>query len=91
MSTFFQYLFLSFPSFQADIIMALAGSNGGSWSTTFLPKSSSRLIAEGNLVYGENETVSPASLARDLRGKFPAIGNSSQGPESADRISNPIG
>lgn len=24
--------------FQADIIMALAGSNGGSWSTTLAPK-----------------------------------------------------
>ncbi|KAK4770016.1 hypothetical protein SAY87_030548 [Trapa incisa] len=76
---------------KADIIMALAGSNGGSWSTTFSPKSGSRLISEGNLVIGENEIVSAASVARDLRGKFPAIGNSGHGAESADRISNPIG
>ncbi|PKI51769.1 hypothetical protein CRG98_027817 [Punica granatum] len=76
---------------KADIIMALAGSNGGSWSTTFSPKSNSRPTSEGNIVMGENETVGMASLARDLHGKFPAIANSSHGPESADRISNPIG
>lgn len=84
-------IFLLLPSFQADIIMALAGSNGGYWSTTFSPKSSSRPMSEGNIVTGDNETVGTASLVRDPRGKFPAIGSSSRGPESADRISNPIG
>ncbi|WJX70528.1 hypothetical protein P8452_54624 [Trifolium repens] len=28
---------------QADVIMSLAGSNGGSWSTTFSPKSAAKL------------------------------------------------
>ena len=35
---------------QADVIMALAGSDGGSWSTSFSPKSTANLA-------GADETV----------------------------------
>lgn len=78
---------------KADIIMALAGSNGGSWSTTFSPKSGLRPTTEGNVLAGENETggASNAPLPRDFRGKLPVSVNSGHGLDSSERISNTIG
>ncbi|KAI4337367.1 hypothetical protein L6164_015794 [Bauhinia variegata] len=42
---------------KADIIMALAGSNGGSWSTKYSPKSTAKPVSDSNLPTGENETA----------------------------------
>lgn len=44
--------------FQADVIMALAGSNGGSWSTSLLPNLSLKVKPSGGddtPLSGEND------------------------------------
>lgn len=42
---------------QADVIMGLDGSNGGSWSTTFSTESFVKLHHYNNARNGENEIV----------------------------------
>ncbi|KAK9273070.1 hypothetical protein L1049_017877 [Liquidambar formosana] len=78
---------------KADVIMALAGSNGGSWSTTFSPKSSVRPVSESYMPNGENEigTASNIAFLREFRGRSSVIGNSSHGFSSGDRISTLAG
>ncbi|XP_050213790.1 protein TIFY 8 isoform X2 [Mercurialis annua] len=77
---------------KADVIMALAGSNGGSWSTTYSPKPTvTRPVCETS---GETEAVMPtdALLQRELRGRLSGSGNASHGVVgSGDRISTAIG
>lgn len=74
---------------KADVIMALAGSNGGSWSTTYSPKSSVRPVSESHMPNGENETGTASNIAflRDYHGRSSVIGHSSPGFTSGDRIS----
>lgn len=78
---------------QADVIMALAGSNGGSWSTTYSPKSTVRPSGESNMPGGDNETVmaNNMALSREFRGRLSATGISNHGVGSSDRISTPSG
>jgi hypothetical protein len=77
---------------KADVIMALAGSNGGSWSTNYMPKSSGSRIPTTT---GENsymlknsgiETGSAGNSAMPLefRTRLPVTGSSSHqfGPDS---------
>ncbi|XP_057731431.1 protein TIFY 8 isoform X5 [Arachis stenosperma] len=70
---------------KADVIMSLAGSNGGSWSTAFSPKSSVKLANDSNLHSGENDTGIP----HDLHGRLPITGSSSHAIVPGDRISTP--
>uniref|UniRef100_A0A5B6ZWS8 Protein TIFY n=1 Tax=Davidia involucrata TaxID=16924 RepID=A0A5B6ZWS8_DAVIN len=75
---------------KADVIMALAGSNGGSWSTTYLPKSAVRPSpGESCMPSGENETGVSSNfvLRREFRGRLPVTGSSSHGFGTGDRIS----
>lgn len=73
--------------FQADVIMALAGSNGGSWSTTYSPKSTVKPVGEST-PNGENETgmAGNSMFPREFRGRLSLTGNPSQGYGSGDRI-----
>ncbi|GMN45223.1 hypothetical protein TIFTF001_014427 [Ficus carica] len=66
---------------KADVIMALAGSNGGSWSTTFSPKSTAKLAGETHMPSGEVETgnANNMTLLRDYRRRLSIPGSSSQG------------
>ncbi|KAA8525352.1 hypothetical protein F0562_007230 [Nyssa sinensis] len=75
---------------KADIIMALAGSNGGSWSTTYLPKSGVRPSHDESFMpSGENETgvFRNFVLPREFRARLPVTGSSSHGFGTGDRIS----
>ncbi|XP_062163488.1 protein TIFY 8 [Alnus glutinosa] len=74
---------------KADVIMALAGSNGGSWSTTFSPKSTARPGGESNMPGGDNEAG--MALSREFRGRLPATGVSNHGGGSADQTLTPSG
>lgn len=78
---------------KADVIMALAGSNGGSWSTTYSAKSIMKPVNESNIPSGESEGGGNVNRAfpQEFRGILAAIGNTSQGIGSADRISTPGG
>lgn len=78
---------------QADVIMALAGSNGGSWSTAFSPKSAGKLVKDSNLHGGENETgtVSTIAFPQELHGKLSLTGSSSHAVGPVDRVSAPAG
>ncbi|CAJ2643457.1 unnamed protein product [Trifolium pratense] len=78
---------------KADVIMALAGSNGGSWSTTFSPKSAAKLVNDSNLHSGENETglVSNVAFPQELHGKLSFTGSSSRAVGPGDRVSTPAG
>ncbi|GMI81162.1 hypothetical protein HRI_001785700 [Hibiscus trionum] len=71
---------------KADVIMALAGSNGGSWSTTYSPKSAVRTVGENYVPNGEPEAVGSIAFSRELRGKTAMAGNASQATGSGDRI-----
>lgn len=74
--------------------MALAGSNGGSWSTTYMPKSGVRSPPGENYVQSrDNETsiAGNSALPREFRGRLSVAGNSSRGFGSGDRISIPPG
>ncbi|KAG5244325.1 protein TIFY [Salix suchowensis] len=64
---------------KADIIMALAGSNGGSWSTTYSPKPTATPGSESYMTSGEYE----------LGGRLSITGNATRGVGSGDRISTP--
>ncbi|TYH15028.1 hypothetical protein ES288_A05G011900v1 [Gossypium darwinii] len=70
---------------KADVIMALAGSNGGSWSTTYSPKSAVR-TGENYAPGGEPEAVGSIAFSRELRGKMAVSGNASQATGSGERI-----
>ncbi|XP_058780977.1 protein TIFY 8 isoform X2 [Vicia villosa] len=78
---------------KADVIMALAGSNGGSWSTAFSPKSAAKLVNDSNLHSGENEAglVSNVPFPQELHGKLPVTGSSSRAVGPGDRVSTPTG
>ncbi|XP_012078632.1 protein TIFY 8 isoform X2 [Jatropha curcas] len=78
---------------KADVIMALAGSNGASWSTTYSPKPTVRPGGENYMTTGENDTGVAANtkFQRELRGRLSSIGNSTQGSGSGDRVSTPTG
>ncbi|KAE8682730.1 TIFY domain protein 8 isoform 4 [Hibiscus syriacus] len=71
---------------KADVIMALAGSNGGSWSTTYSPKSAVKTVGENYVPNGEPEAVGSIAFTRELRGKTALAGNVSQATGSSDRI-----
>ena len=80
--------------YQADVIMALAGSNGGSWSTTYATKSAPRISAAENCTpTAENEagTASNIALPQELLGRSLGRGNSMHGLGSNDRIPISIG
>lgn len=76
---------------KADVIMALAGSNGGSWSTSFSPSSSLKPSSgEAIPVSGENDTIMAAAKTalsnKDLHGRLYVPGSSSHGHGSNDRM-----
>ena len=73
--------------------MALAGSNGGSWSTSFSPKSTTKLAGESPLPGGEVEAGNANNLALpcDYRGRLCIPGSSTQGVGFGDRLSTPAG
>lgn len=75
---------------KADVIMALAGSNGGSWSTSFSPNSAVKPSGgEAIPVSGENDTIMAAKTAlssKDNLGRLYSPGNSSHGLGSNDRM-----
>ncbi|KAE9609214.1 hypothetical protein Lal_00020024 [Lupinus albus] len=72
---------------KADVIMSLAGSNGGSWSTAFTPKSAGKLLSDSNLNSGENETgmVNNVPLPHELHGRLPITASSSHAVGPSDR------
>ncbi|XP_044472332.1 protein TIFY 8-like isoform X2 [Mangifera indica] len=76
---------------KADVIMALAGSNGGSWSTTYLPKSTVRPVSENFFPSGDPEARVAGNMAlpQELRGRLPVTGNISHGSGS-DFTRNPV-
>lgn len=78
---------------KADVIMALAGSNGGSWSTTYSPKSTVRPVGENFLASGdlEGRVAGNTASPQEFRGRLSVIGNTSHGTSSNDRISTPTG
>ncbi|CAL0327228.1 unnamed protein product [Lupinus luteus] len=78
---------------KADVIMALAGSNGGSWSTAFSPKSAGKLVSDSSLHCGENETgiASNVPLPLELHGRLSITGSSSHAIGPGDRVSTPAG
>ncbi|KAE8713966.1 Protein TIFY 8 [Hibiscus syriacus] len=71
---------------KADVILALAGSNGGSWSTTYSPKSAARTVGENYVPDGEPEAVGNMAFSRELRGKTTLSGNVNQATGSCNRI-----
>ncbi|XP_015885995.3 protein TIFY 8 isoform X2 [Ziziphus jujuba] len=78
---------------KADVIMALAGSNGGSWSTTYSPKSTVKPAGESHIRSGEVETGNASNMVflQEHRGRSCLPGNSTQGVGFGDRISKPAG
>ncbi|XP_050882999.1 protein TIFY 8 isoform X1 [Lathyrus oleraceus] len=78
---------------KADVIMALAGSNGGSWSTAFSPKSTAKLVNDSNLHSGENEAglMNNVPFPQELHGMLPVTGSSSRAVGPGDRVSTPTG
>ncbi|CAN6583584.1 unnamed protein product [Malus baccata var. baccata] len=78
---------------KADVIMALAGSNGGSWSTAYSPKPNAKLGSESRMPSGEVETgaASNNALLREYHGRLSVPGNSSPTVGFADRILTPAG
>lgn len=79
---------------KADVIIALAGSNGGSWSTNFTPNSTVRPPpTEIDLPSTENDTgiAINSVFPREFRGRFSIAGNASHGIGSIDQMSFPPG
>ncbi|KAI4379763.1 hypothetical protein MLD38_006017 [Melastoma candidum] len=78
---------------KAEVIMALAGSNGGSWSTIYSPKPKLKLSNEDDIPLRETSSGAPSNLAfvRDSYGKLPATRDPDPGFGSRDRIPNPAG
>ncbi|THG06494.1 hypothetical protein TEA_008345 [Camellia sinensis var. sinensis] len=77
----------------ADVIMALAGSNGGSWSTTFVPKSTAPVPGESYIPSGEKETGMASNFAssREFQRRLSMTGTSNHGFGSGNQISVPPG
>ncbi|XP_052209992.1 protein TIFY 8 [Diospyros lotus] len=77
---------------KADLIMALAGSNGGSWSTTYAPKSAAP-VGESSMPGGDNETGMASNFAssREFRRRLSITGTAGHGFGSGDQISVPPG
>ncbi|WMV34719.1 hypothetical protein MTR67_028104 [Solanum verrucosum] len=78
----------------ADVIMSLAGSNGGSWSTTYAPKPAARpSTGENYSPKAENETTKGNNLAliRELHGRSSGKAGFTHGFGSGDHISIPQG
>ncbi|GAV74838.1 tify domain-containing protein [Cephalotus follicularis] len=78
---------------KADVIMALAGSNGGSWSTTYSPKSSMKPVNESHMSSGEYEAIvaGNTALPRDFRGRLSVTGSVGHGVGSGDHFSTSTG
>nr|GMD53151.1 protein TIFY 8 [Ipomoea batatas]GMD53152.1 protein TIFY 8 [Ipomoea batatas] len=79
---------------KADIIMALAGSNGGSWSTTYAPKSAPRPSSiENCMPSGEIEmgVGRGTRLLRELQNRSSLRAVCSHASGSGDQISLPPG
>ncbi|XP_010254239.1 PREDICTED: protein TIFY 8-like [Nelumbo nucifera] len=74
---------------KADVIMALAGSNGGSWSTTYSPKSSVRPCLNEAHFPNEETGIGKSNMGfqQELRGRLPIPGSSSHGINQGGRIS----
>nr|ATA66295.1 TIFY8 [Salvia miltiorrhiza] len=68
---------------KADVIMALAGSNGGSWSTTYTPNSGVRPSTGENRIPNSNSDAGLAML-RELHGGPSDKGDTHRGFASAD-------
>ncbi|CAL5427426.1 unnamed protein product [Camellia sinensis] len=81
------------PNKGADVIMALAGLNGGSWSTTFVPKSTAPVPGESYIPSGEKETGMASNFASSWEYQWwsSMTGTSSHGFGSGDQISVPPG
>ncbi|XP_011026519.1 PREDICTED: protein TIFY 8-like isoform X2 [Populus euphratica] len=78
---------------KADVIMALAGSNGGSWSTTYSPKPTARQGSESFMTSSEYEGAVAANtpFPREFHGRTFVTGNATHAVGSGDRISTPAG
>ncbi|KAJ4828254.1 hypothetical protein Tsubulata_012061 [Turnera subulata] len=88
------YVFDEVHPNKADVIMALAGSNGGSWSTTYSTKPSTGPGSESNMTSGEGEAAGlmpNAAFQRDFRGRLVATGTTTQAVGTGDRIAVPTG
>ncbi|KAF7830237.1 Protein TIFY 8 [Senna tora] len=73
---------------KAEVIMALAGSNGGCWSTTYSPKSGLKPINDSSFLCGESETgaVNNMTLPQELHGRSSSFtGTSSLTIKSGDQ------
>lgn len=81
--------------FQADIIMALAGSNGGSWSTSYGPKTMGRPTSGENCPAGAKNDVGTGgsfSLQPEVQAKSSLVRmNSLHGLSSGDGATIPTG
>ncbi|KAF9612836.1 hypothetical protein IFM89_004246 [Coptis chinensis] len=77
----------------ADVIMALAGSNGGSWSTTYSPKSSvGHLLNETGISNRENRPgFSDLAYYPELRRNLSVPGSSTRGFNQGSRLSTTVG
>ncbi|KAG5225332.1 hypothetical protein OIU76_027413 [Salix suchowensis] len=78
---------------KADTIMDLAGSNGGSWSTTYSPKPTARQGIESYMTSSEYEGVAATNtpFPREYRGRTFVTGNATHAVGSGDRVSTPTG
>ncbi|XP_058074652.1 protein TIFY 8 isoform X2 [Magnolia sinica] len=77
---------------KADEIMALAGSNGGSWSTTYSPKSSMRRPhTEAYVPAREIEAGIKNKFSQDIQSKLCLLQASSQGLIQGGQLSTPGG
>ncbi|CAL5430190.1 unnamed protein product [Camellia sinensis] len=87
------YVFDDVHPNKADVIMALAGSNGGSWSTTFVPKSTAPVPGESYIPSGEKETGMASNFASSWEYQWwsSMTGTSSHGFGSGHQISVPPG
>lgn len=79
--------------FQADAIMDIAGSNGGSWSTTYSPKPTARQGIESYMTSSEYEggAATNTPFPREFRGRTFVTGNATHAVGSGDRVSTPTG
>ncbi|KAF5195861.1 Tify-like protein [Thalictrum thalictroides] len=78
---------------KADVIMALAGSNGGSWSTTYSPNSTESLsLNETKVLRQENGPgFSNVAHPQEVQGNLFLPGTSSHGFNHVGRISSTFG
>lgn len=79
---------------KADIIMALAGSNGGSWSTSYAPKGIGRPTSGENCTAGGKNDIgagSSFSLQPEVQAKSSVRVNSFHGLTSGDGATIPSG